>query len=199
MGRININDIRREQIVQAGRRLVAEKGWLNVSIRDIAAEAGVSRGVITYHFKDKDDIIASVLAAVVFDLNELLDEAFAARPDDPLYCLRALAAVLMRMAREKPDYFFVLFNYFSQASYRPDLRGAVAELFRSYRHSVAEMIERGITAGQFRPLPAEAAATVITAMLIGAGTQYLMDPEQVDPLAAQAEAEQAILAYLQGR
>jgi AcrR family transcriptional regulator len=55
MGRVDIRKIRKDEIVLVARKLVARKGWQNTTLADIAREAGVSLGVITYHFTNKDD------------------------------------------------------------------------------------------------------------------------------------------------
>lgn len=51
---------RKEQILSAAVRLFNQKGYGNVSLREIAAEAGTTIGNLTYHFPQKEDLILSI-------------------------------------------------------------------------------------------------------------------------------------------
>ena len=53
---------RREQIVAAAHRVLVEQGVRAATTRRIAAEAGVTVGLIHYHFATKDELFAEVLA-----------------------------------------------------------------------------------------------------------------------------------------
>jgi AcrR family transcriptional regulator len=68
--RIDITAIRRQQIIDAVRRIIAREGLAAVTIARIAEEADVSRGVVTYHFERKNEILHDVLRAAMRDSNE---------------------------------------------------------------------------------------------------------------------------------
>lgn len=55
-----------DRILHAARRLVQRGGAAAVTMGDVAAEAGVSKALVLYHFRDKD----SLLAALVDDVGE---------------------------------------------------------------------------------------------------------------------------------
>jgi AcrR family transcriptional regulator len=50
----------REQLVSAAERLFAERGFAGVSVRLIAAEAGVNWSLVGYYFRGKDGLLAEV-------------------------------------------------------------------------------------------------------------------------------------------
>jgi AcrR family transcriptional regulator len=56
---------RRNQIVAAAIDTIAEVGYSRASLARIAARAGISRGLISYHFAGKDDLITQVVHDVV--------------------------------------------------------------------------------------------------------------------------------------
>jgi TetR/AcrR family transcriptional regulator, fatty acid metabolism regulator protein len=64
-GRTFIEIARRNQIVAAAIDTVAEVGYARASLARIAARAGISRGLISYHFAGKDDLITQVVHDVV--------------------------------------------------------------------------------------------------------------------------------------
>ena len=47
----------RGRILAATAELIAEAGWSGFSTRDIAARAGVTQGVVSYHWRSKDDLV----------------------------------------------------------------------------------------------------------------------------------------------
>lgn len=56
---------RRQQIVSAAIDTIAEAGYAQASLARIAARIGISKGVISYHFAGKDDLIRQVVMDVV--------------------------------------------------------------------------------------------------------------------------------------
>ncbi len=55
---------RRAQIVDCAIDAIAEVGYAKASVDQIAKRAGVSKGVITYHFPSKDEIVHAIIAKV---------------------------------------------------------------------------------------------------------------------------------------
>ena len=49
-------------MVRCAVDVIAEQGFAEASLVKIARQAGVSRGVISYHFKDKDDLVDQVVS-----------------------------------------------------------------------------------------------------------------------------------------
>jgi AcrR family transcriptional regulator len=53
------------EIMKAARRLFAEHGILAVSVRDVAAEAGVTHGLVHHYFGTKEQLTAEVIGSEV--------------------------------------------------------------------------------------------------------------------------------------
>jgi AcrR family transcriptional regulator len=51
---------RRQDLVQAAARAIGERGLSGVRIKDVAAEAGLSAGLVSYYYPDFDDLLADV-------------------------------------------------------------------------------------------------------------------------------------------
>jgi len=60
-----VSSARRAQIVEAAIETVAEVGYANASLSRIAVRLGISKGVISYHFAGKDDLIAEIVSQVL--------------------------------------------------------------------------------------------------------------------------------------
>lgn len=61
VGRTFIEEARRKQIIAAAVDVLAEVGYGKASLARIAARAGISKGVISYHFDGKDDLMHQVV------------------------------------------------------------------------------------------------------------------------------------------
>jgi AcrR family transcriptional regulator len=96
------SDLTRSAILTAAERLYAERGFSDVTLRDIVAEANVNLAAVNYHFGSKDDLIAELFVTRSIALNrERLHELRAAEEKgggraDIHDILRALVAPVMR-------------------------------------------------------------------------------------------------------
>src|SRR5918997_5375484 len=79
----------RGALVDAGRRLWAERGYAAVGTPEIAAAAGVTRGAMYHQFADKAALFRAVVERVEEDITVRLGESVvAARAGDPRAALR---------------------------------------------------------------------------------------------------------------
>jgi AcrR family transcriptional regulator len=80
---------RRDQIVAAAERLVAERGYLAVRLEDIGAAAGVSGPAIYRHFANKEALLVEILVGIS---TRLLDGArgVVEQTADPVRTIEAL-------------------------------------------------------------------------------------------------------------
>lgn len=80
---------RRRALIDATARSLARHGAGGVSVRTIAAEAGVSPGLVTHHFEGVEPLIAATYRQVSDRVGEALDAAVQAAGDDPRARLEA--------------------------------------------------------------------------------------------------------------
>jgi TetR/AcrR family fatty acid metabolism transcriptional regulator len=73
---------RRDQLVDCAIDAIAELGFTRASVGEVARRAGVSKGVVTYHFAAKDDLIGAVIADVLASMREYLEPRI--RAADPM-------------------------------------------------------------------------------------------------------------------
>jgi TetR/AcrR family fatty acid metabolism transcriptional regulator len=72
---------RRDQLVECAIGAIAELGFPRTSVAEVARRAGVSKGVVTYHFAAKDDLIQAVIAQVLESMTEFVQpRLLAAEP-----------------------------------------------------------------------------------------------------------------------
>lgn len=54
-------EVRKAEIMDASIRLFTRKGYLNTTTQDIIDEVNISRGLLYYHFKNKEDILYCII------------------------------------------------------------------------------------------------------------------------------------------
>lgn len=193
MARINSTAVRRQQIIDATIRVMAAKGWNETSIDEITREAGVSRGLVAYHFKDKAQLLAGVLARSRETFAAAVAEAVASS-SDPVEQLRSVTRSAILMARDDPASYEIFLHFSASARSDPELGAQVRSLYRSFRLATADGIRRGQASGHFRPVDADIAAARHIGAIIGIALQWLLDPDAFDLEAAAADAEDALIA-----
>ena len=94
------SDRTRTLILDAAERLYAERGFGDVTLRDIVAAAGVNLAAVNYHFGSKDELIAELFVTRGIATNRArlaeLKEAEAAGRADVRAILRALVGPTLR-------------------------------------------------------------------------------------------------------
>jgi TetR/AcrR family transcriptional repressor of bet genes len=70
MGRPTVRGARRDEITAAFARVLAQQGYAGATINAVAAEAGVAPGLVHHHFKDKADLLESLLEGLIFRFRE---------------------------------------------------------------------------------------------------------------------------------
>lgn len=74
------NPARRAQIIEAAIATVTAVGYGQASLARIAAEAGISKSVISYHFVNKEDLLEKVVEQVLADWDASMRPMVDAEP-----------------------------------------------------------------------------------------------------------------------
>jgi AcrR family transcriptional regulator len=193
-----VRDFRRGQIVAAARAIVAEGGLEALTIGALEARLGFTRGVITYHFRGKDEIVAALFDSAVAEI----DASTAAEVEASLDFPAKVAAAIRTKVRgflDHPEASYVLLSFWSRLRTDRRARERNAQLYAEYRRQAARLIEMGRKAGAFGRVPVAEAAALLVGAVIGIVTQVHFDPGAVDPEACIEEAARMFMARLAGK
>ena len=97
---------RREQLLDIGRRLFAERGFEGTSIEEIAAQAGVSKPVVYEHFNNKEGLYAVVVDREVERLLAMATAILSGANTREKF--EAAAVTLLRYIEDNSDGFRIL-------------------------------------------------------------------------------------------
>ena len=91
----------RESILDAAERVVERQGLSSATIEAVAAEAGVSKGGLFYHFASKQELLSELLARYEERYRQFRDQLISEMPDTPNRLLKAsLLASINHPARD---------------------------------------------------------------------------------------------------
>jgi AcrR family transcriptional regulator len=170
MGRKSNADQRRNEIVWALYDCLAEQGHEKVTIKAIAARAGLPSGVIHYYFTCKEDIVSGLAQALVDRYSQTLDSRLAEeQPGSGAIGVAVDFMVDELIFNRSLDRVF--FNLIQMAFEREPLHQVMTEMFRAYRRRLVEVLT---TAGIGHGSPT--IGTAMVALAEGFALQWMIEP-----------------------
>jgi AcrR family transcriptional regulator len=144
----------RSRIQEIALELFAEQGYEKTSLREIAERLGVTKAALYYHFKTKDDIVASLFEDFLAHLDQIVEWARTQTVDDEVRreIVRRYAGILAG-----PGQALIQFVQGNQSAVR-DLKDSKS-LFDRFR------VVSGLLAKQDAPLTAQLKSSMAIAML----------------------------------
>jgi AcrR family transcriptional regulator len=159
----------RGRILAATAELIGEAGWSGFSTREIAAHADVTQGVVSYHWRSKDELVReAALAATTQSLEPI---AAALREGPTVKDALERFVGLIDTVRQQPTLTALLFETMLHAGRDEPLRAALKRMLRDFREQLAAALARD-------GLPqAETRAAALTAALDGLLLHAVVDDE----------------------
>lgn len=171
MPRVVDVDVRRREIVEATIRLIARGGLEAATMRDIAAEAGWTTGVVNHYFADKRELLRSTLT---HSIRRRLASRGHAEVRAPAQRLRDELAAALPLDDEGRMHWLVTAAFLSQAAGDAELAGVQRDAYRAFRANVAELVVE--SDGVEMPVALERAERLI-ASIDGVAMQAMFDGE----------------------
>ena len=92
----------RTRILDTAEQIFSEKGVSRTALSDIAEAAGVTRGAIYWHFKNKVDLFDAMMQRVTLPMEQMTQRFSDTELEDPIAYIRASALnVLLRLAKDE--------------------------------------------------------------------------------------------------
>jgi TetR/AcrR family fatty acid metabolism transcriptional regulator len=196
MGRININAIRRNQIIEAAIHVIMHKGLVNTSFDEITKKAGISRGLISYHFKNKNELLSSILDRCRKSYKEAVYSA-SSSSNSLLERVQSCVHRAIELIREDPINYEVLVYFAANARSYPELSNHVQRLWAEFDTNTAGVIRTGQELGVFRrDLLPEVAAAIVNSTIAGLALRWLLEPGSYQFDAVAKEAESMLIGFL---
>jgi TetR/AcrR family transcriptional regulator, repressor of the mexAB-oprM multidrug resistance operon len=158
----------------------ARLGYQGTSIDRIARDAGVTKGAVYYHFRDKEELLFEAVKDRIGGFEQqVLEDTSPGR--DALENLRHVVDACFYHATVSNHRRFIITLMVEALDTNPRLSEEFRNILRRMRAFLTSVIRRGQQRGTLRPdVAPEAAAAVIAGGIIGAEVQHYQDPTEID-------------------
>jgi TetR/AcrR family transcriptional repressor of bet genes len=175
-------DVRRDQILQAAFDAACRDGISGLTVRAVAAEAGISHALVLFHFGRKERLVHELLDWVIAETAVLhVSEDIMRFPNarDRLYAL--LQQEMARQARQ-PAHTMLFLEYWALGARHEVIRTRISTELERYRSAFeANMAELLLAEpATFSGTTAEGLAAVAVSWIHGCAVQAMIDPQHFD-------------------
>jgi AcrR family transcriptional regulator len=192
-GRKAPEEERREAILRAAYRVAARERLTGVTARAVAAEAGVSPGLVFFYFESIDGLLVELLDWLLARTIAAGDIAHVFEARDP--AARMIAVIgrdLERLPRQR-ERVELFFDFWVLGTRHAGVRRMIRGALDRYRASFLPLAEAVVRANpeQYADVSAAGLAAVAASFVEGCALQIVMDPDEFD-----VERSMATLAAL---
>jgi AcrR family transcriptional regulator len=191
MPKIVDHDTQRERFAEAAIRLIARDGFEGMTMRAVAAEAGLSYGSLFHYFASKDELLIHAVRHLTSQQSRRVND-FSSRSRG----LRALQRLLYDDALvdvSSRGEAVVWLAFLARAALDPALARIHSDLIDGWLERIRQMLDEARAAGEIAAgLDTEAEALAIWVYSAGVGQQGLLYPQRFPP----ARQRKLITAYL---
>ena len=190
--------------MNAAYAVALRTGIAGVTLRAVAAQAGLSHGLLLFHFKRKDQLIAALLDRVLattamLDLSaDAVHGEVSTRRSAPARLGTLLRKEVERLATE-PRGMRLFFEYWALGVRKASIRAKIAAALERYRAAFRALAAELLAAERIRdvdlpapPPTADALAAVAVSLINGCAVQMMIDPDGFDTDAYLAAVESLI-------
>jgi AcrR family transcriptional regulator len=190
------SDEKAQAILDAACRCLSEKGYAATTISEIAAEAGVSRGLLHYYFKNKEELMAKALRASGEAIYGLFEDAFA-RSESAEDLSIALTSMLRTLVGSDPTYMNLTLECWTMARESPlvakEMENMYQRALKAFSEGLADAKKRGIISPS---IPLDGLASFLLGSTDGLFAQFYLKPDLLDNEAVWEAVETSIHTLL---
>lgn len=181
----------KEAILEAAAKVFVDKGVSKASLEEIASQAGVTRGAVYWHFKNKADIFAALHEQLFVPFSEMLLKGLEKNDPHPLEQLETLCVDLLKELEDNVQKRRVLTIFFLKCDYSGDMACFLEFQKQQKAQSMALFSRYFERAEEKGYLSGHTHSHILTRALVcyvtGIAIEYLRNPE-IFNLKEQAES-----------
>lgn len=166
-----------EKILIAASECISKKGYANVSMRDIANEAGVVLSQLNYYFSNKEGLFKEVVKMMTVKYLRDIEEALKTE-ESHKERLKQLIKYFRKMLQYNPKLFKLLYDFTGLALWSP----VFSDLLSSLYNDLADLVENYILSNfqiiRSKGISVKSLSRLIIGSMFGIGVQVLIDHDE---------------------
>lgn len=140
---------RRLQLIESTIATIARKGYAQTTLTDVARAAGLSHGLVNFHFQTKEQLLTETLLFLAAEYQDNWRAALAAAPDSPAAQIDALIRADFNPAICSQDRLAAWCAYWGEAQSRPIYQQECGGNDREYNLTLENICARLIAEGNY--------------------------------------------------
>ena len=178
-------DQRREQMLRAALDVIAERGYAESRIADVAERAGTSPALVIYYFKTKDQLLTEAIRFSEDSWYEAGTRRMAELPTAAGQLEEIVAMSFLPEADTEPACSWALWlDLWAQSVRHPEVAGVRQKFDERWRDLICSLVVAGQEAGEFGPVDPMDFAVLFSALLDGLAIQVALADPAVDAVRA---------------
>jgi len=169
-------------ILQVAEEVLAEKGYHETSIDEIAARVGIAKGTVYLHFPSKEDLVVAILER---DMQKILRgvEATLATQSTPRAKLEALLQFMYGdFFSKRVQLFYSTFNHVELHRLLAEKKGCMRDTWEQLSAHISSLLEEGKAAGEFdTTIPTAVMLSAFFSLLSPKSYERLLTEDQIPP------------------
>ena len=142
-------EARRAQLIASTIETLAARGFSRITLTDVARAAGLSHGLVLFHFESKERLLAETLNFLAEEYRQNWQAALARAGDDPAEQLNALIEADFNPAICTPSRLAAWCSFWGEAQSRPLYQQACGEKDDAYNRQLEAICQRLSDAGTY--------------------------------------------------
>ncbi|MFP6580925.1 MAG: TetR/AcrR family transcriptional regulator [Candidatus Hydrogenedentota bacterium] len=180
-----IEEVRRKQVIDTAIEAIASEGFTQITIAEIAKRVGVSTGVITYHFKNKDDLLEQCIRKLFEAPNAFVIEQVDLQHNFSRKLKVFIEANVEFMLKHR-NHSIAMVSSFGAFNSEAARHRILTRQYTKIRTYLTRILDGGKSSGDFRDFSSDAMAQIIFGTLEGLMNQWVLSEKEVDlPLCAE--------------
>jgi AcrR family transcriptional regulator len=163
---LGIADHRREQMLRAALEVIAERGYADTRIADVAERSGISPALVIYYFKTKDQLLAEAIRYSEDSWYADGQRRLAALPTAAARVEEIVAMSCLPEADPEPhDSWLLWLDFWALAARNPQVARLRQQADERWRDLIGSLVVSGQEAGEFRAVDPGGFAILLSALL----------------------------------
>ncbi|HSK19952.1 MAG TPA: TetR family transcriptional regulator C-terminal domain-containing protein [Longimicrobiales bacterium] len=175
-------EVRRGQILQAAFDVAGRDGIGGLTVRAVAAEAGISHALVLFHFGRKERLVHGLLDWVIEATSVLHISEDIARFPHARDRLHALLEQEMTRLSHQPEQTRLFLEFWAMGAREERIRTRISAELERYRSAFREIMEELLLSepAAFAGATADGLAAVAVSWIQGSAVQAMIDPQHFD-------------------
>jgi AcrR family transcriptional regulator len=178
--RPDVSEERRNQIIESAIKVLARDGFANTRMEDVANESGLSKGLLYWYFKSKEDIIIAI-ADLLFSAEFRKMQDLSIEGQTAHDCLENFLGILIKDLQAMLKLAPMIYEFYALAFRNNTVRKVMHEYLQRFVILMEPIIQQGMERGEFLPGDARQATITIGAAFEGTLLLWSYAPDLIQP------------------